>query len=64
MDKPIEIVRQELIEKIVELVNEAQLPAFAVADIFRNLTTQLDQAGAAQLEQARKAYEEQEAKKA
>lgn len=63
-EKPIEVVRQELIEELVELINKAQLPAFAVADIFRNITAQLDQAAAAQLEQAKKAYEEQEAKKA
>lgn len=63
-EKPIEVVRQELIEGLVDIINKAQLPAFAVADIFRNLTAQLDQVAAAQLEQAKKAYEEQEANKA
>lgn len=64
MDKPIELARQEFIEKLVDVVNGSQLPAFVVADVFRNMVVQLDQAAAAQLEQARKAYEEQEAKKA
>lgn len=64
MDKPIELARQEFIEKLVDVVNGSQLPAFVAADVFRNMVVQLDQAAAAQLEQARKAYEEQEAKKA
>lgn len=63
-EKPIELVRQELIDGIVGMINEAQLPAFVVADIFRNLLTELEQVTAQQYEQAKQAYEEKQKKKA
>lgn len=63
-EKPIELVRQELIDGIVGLINEAQLPAFAVADILRNLLAELERVTAQQYEQAKQAYEEKQKKKA
>lgn len=59
-EKPLELVRQELIEGIVGLINEARLPAFAVADILRNMLAELDRATATQYEQAKQAYEEKQ----
>lgn len=63
-EKPIEMVRQELIDGIVGLINEAQLPAFAVADILRNLLAELERVTAQQYESAKQAYEEKQKKKA
>lgn len=64
IEKPIELKRQELIENIVGLINEAQLPAFAVADALRNILAGVDQAAAQQYEQAKQAYEEKLKEKA
>lgn len=41
MDKPITVARQELMESIVELVNNSNLPAFVIIDIFESITPAL-----------------------
>lgn len=63
-EKPIELVRQELIDGIVGLINDAQMPAFAVADILRNLLAELERVAAQQYEQAKQEFEEKQNKKA
>lgn len=63
-EKPIELVRQELIDGIVGLINDAKMPAFAVADILRNLLAELERVAAQQYEQAKQEFEEKQKKKA
>lgn len=63
-EKPIELVRQELIDGIVGLINDAQMPAFSVADILRNLLAELERVAAQQYEQAKQAYEDKLKEKA
>lgn len=63
-EKPIELVRQELIDSIVGLINDAQMPAFAVADILRNLLAELERVAAQQYEQAKQEFEKKQKKKA
>lgn len=63
-EKPIELVRQELIDGIVGLINDAQMPAFAVADILRNLLAELERVAAQQYEQAKQEFEKKQKKKA
>lgn len=63
-EKPIELVRQELIDGIVGLINDAHMPAFSVADILRNLLAELERVAAQQYEQAKQAYEDKLKEKA
>lgn len=41
MNKPVTVVREELRQKITSVVNEANLPAFVVADIFDGFLREL-----------------------
>lgn len=60
MEKRIEVRRQEFIDGLVALVNDAQLPAFVIGDVFRNMVAQLDQLAQVQLEQAQAEEREKE----
>lgn len=48
MEKPITLKREELIAKVAQAVNESEVPAFVVADVFRRLA---DEAAAAHEQQ-------------
>lgn len=41
MNKPVTIVREELRQKITSAVNESNLPAFVVADMFEGFLREL-----------------------
>ena len=64
MNKPIELARQDFIDGLVSLVNEAGLPAFVVADVLRGIITEVDALAKSQYEAAKRQYEEEESKKA
>lgn len=41
MEKPITLKREELIAKVAQAINEAELPAFVVGDIFARLASEV-----------------------
>ena len=41
MEKPVTIIREELRQKITSAVNESNLPAFVVADMFEGFLREL-----------------------
>lgn len=55
-EKPLELVRLEFLESVVDLVNKSGLPAFIMLDVFKDLTSQLSTLAAQQLEEAKKQY--------
>lgn len=57
-EKPLELVRFEFLESVVDLVNKSGLPAFVMLDVFKDLTNQLSTLAAQQLEEAKKQYQE------
>lgn len=57
-EKPLELVRLEFLESVVDLVNKSGLPAFIMLDVFKDLTNQLNTLAAQQLEEAKKQYQE------
>lgn len=57
-EKPLELVRLEFLESVVDLVNKSGLPAFIMLDVFKDLTNQLSTLAAQQLEAAKKQYQE------
>lgn len=59
MDKPITVAREEFIEALVKLVNEAGLPMFAVEDVLKNITAEVKMAAQQQYEADKKRYEEE-----
>lgn len=59
MEKPITLKRQEFIEELVKLVNASGLPAFAVAEALSNCLAEVRQLVNLQLDQDRKAWEEE-----
>lgn len=56
MDKPVTLVREELIEDINKAISKANLPAFAVADLLEHYVADLRMIERQQLEADRKAY--------
>jgi len=59
MDKPITVAREEFIEALVKLVNEAGLPMFAVEDVLKNIAAEVKMAAQQQYEADKKRYEEE-----
>ena len=62
MNKPLTVARQEFLDKIGNIINHAELPAFIVADIFRDCVQQLDQIARQQYEAEKQQWEEQQKK--
>jgi hypothetical protein len=58
-NKPITLVREELIQNIVDACNNSGLPFFAIEDVLVALTTQIHAAARQQLEEDKKRYQEQ-----
>ena len=58
-NKPITILREEFIEKLVSLCNDSGLPFFAIEDVLKGLIQQTQAAAQQQLEADKKRYQEQ-----
>lgn len=58
MEKPITLRREDFVNDLVKLVNESDLPAFVMLDIFREVTLQVQNIARQQYEIDRKAFEE------
>lgn len=59
-NKPITILRDEFIQKMVDLCNNADLPFFVVEDVLKNLLQEIHSASLQQLESDKKRYKLQE----
>lgn len=54
--KPITVARQEFVEELVKLINSAEIPAFAIADILRSCTASVEQLAVAQYNKDREEW--------
>ena len=59
MTKPVTIIREELRKSITSAVNESNLPAFVVADMFEGFLRELRALERQQFEKDLKAYQEE-----
>lgn len=57
--KPITILREEFIEKLVSLCNDSGLPFFAIEDVLKGLIQHTQAAAQQQLEADKKRYQAQ-----
>lgn len=57
MNKPLTVARQEFAENIVELINNSQLPAFALLEILKSCEAELTVLSQKQYEQDKAEYE-------
>ena len=58
--KPITLVREEFIDQITDIINNAQLPAFVMLDVIRNVERRLSQIAEEQYRIDKARYEQQE----
>ena len=59
MNKPVTIIREELRQAITSAVNESNLPAFVVADMFEGFLRELRALERQQYEKDLKAYQQE-----
>ena len=59
MNKPVTIIREELRQSITSAVNESNLPAFVVADMFEGFLRELRALERQQFEKDLKAYQQE-----
>lgn len=57
MDKPVTIIREELIESMVGLINESKLPLFVIESILKDLHLEVKNAAKQQLEIDKQQYQ-------
>ena len=57
MNKPATIIREELIESIVRLINESGLPLFVVEPILKDLYLEVKEGARQQLERDKEQYQ-------
>ena len=57
MDKPLTVARQEFTEKIVDVINSANLPAFVVAEVLQKCVVEIENIAKQQYEMDKKQYE-------
>lgn len=57
--KPVSLVRRELIDKLVEVINESQLPMFVVTPILENLLNEVKAVEQKEYETDKAQYEAQ-----
>lgn len=62
MDKPVTLIREELVENIVELINESKLPMFVLEPILKDIYLEVKNAARQQLENDREQYQSSLAK--
>ena len=61
-NKPLTVAREEFIESLVKLINEANLPMFVVESILRDIAAETKVAAQKQYEMDKKTYEEEDKK--
>lgn len=57
MDKPVTIIREELIESMVGLINESNLPLFVIEPILKELYLEVKNGAQQQLESDKQQYQ-------
>ena len=57
MNKPITLIREDLITELTNLINMSGLPAFVIEPILRDLHTEIKMVMQRQLEMEKQAYE-------
>ena len=57
--KPVTLVRRELIDKLVEVINESQLPMFVITPILENLLDEVKSVEQKEYETDTAQYEQQ-----
>lgn len=57
--KPVTLVRRELIDKLVEVINESQLPMFVITPILENLLDEVKSVEQTEYETDKAQYEQQ-----
>lgn len=57
--KPVTLVRRELIDKLVEVINESQLPMFVITPILENLLDEVKSVEQKEYEADKAQYEQQ-----
>lgn len=57
--KPVTLVRRELIDKLVEVINESQLPMFVITPILENLLDEVKSVEQKEYETDKAQYEQQ-----
>lgn len=57
--KPVTLVRRELIDKLVEVINESQLPMFVITPILENLLDEVKSVEQEEYETDKAQYEQQ-----
>ena len=57
MDKPVTIIREELIENMVGLINESSLPLFVIEPILKELYLEVKNGAQQQLESDKRQYQ-------
>lgn len=60
MDKPLTIRRYELIDKLCNAINEAQMPAFVTVDILERMLIEVRKIADIEYENDLKSYESRE----
>ena len=61
-NKPITIMREEFINKIVDTCNDSGLPFFVVEDVLKSLLQEIHNASLQQIEEDKKRYAAQNSK--
>lgn len=56
MEKPLTIKRAEFTQKMAQVINESELPAFVVADVLKQVTAQVQELANAQYQRDMQAY--------
>lgn len=62
MQKPITLAREDYIQELIRITNEAPLPAFAKIDILNSFVKNLEPLARQEYEREKVAWEEAEAK--
>lgn len=57
MDKPVTLIREELVEGIVGLINESKLPMFVLEPILKDIYFEVKNAARQQLENDKMQYQ-------
>lgn len=58
MEKPLTIKRAEFSQKLAQVINESELPAFVLSDILERVTDQLNKLANEQFMQDKQVYEQ------
>lgn len=59
MQKPIVVARQDFLSELVQLINNSQLPMFAVNDILSDIQREVQAKAQEQYQMAKEAYEKE-----